>query len=260
MKHQRDSGFRHSVGHVCGSGGNKNRIERPTLSTKKLFQYHLNDENDLRIVKRQSPPRKSQSSFGSNVLGLLAEVRILIWVFAIRGHRVALCRDYGALTHALLDDNNSCELVDDRPIGMETIKDSTQHLPGATFLFGRVAPSARKLNAMAIIFSSRLIYNESIEFIYSYNKFLFLQNQIIRDVASTVENPNLAQLRSVHFHWQFRDMGIAGVNQPWSRHSSINTLYLLGCKQMPQLDHVSIFIQGSLIARWIYQQIASALC
>jgi hypothetical protein len=67
---------------------------------------------------------------GWTILKLPAELRILIWKHAFAGKLIALNRDHEHLTHTLIDDHNSHDVMADDAVTLTSIQDMLKSLPG----------------------------------------------------------------------------------------------------------------------------------
>jgi hypothetical protein len=102
-------------------------------------------------------------------------------------------------------------------------------------------------------------HSEGINVLYSSNTFVFLQNQTLADFHYIVAPEQLASIRSIHYHWQFREPEYAKSRYPFDQDSLGMNLWLLNPTYMPQLDHLSIFIQGPLNLRETYRVVLSQI-
>lgn len=90
-----------------------NKSYRQRAAKKESYiKYHYSDLEALPISRRYSispgPIKKEQLSRPSNtLLSLPTEIRLLVWKYVITGHRIALYRKKGRLTHTLLDSLNT---------------------------------------------------------------------------------------------------------------------------------------------------------
>jgi hypothetical protein len=95
--------------------------------------------------------------------------------------------------------------------------------------------------------------------LFSSNTFVFLRNQALADFYHSVAPERYALIRSVHYHWQFREPAYIRARHPWNEDSLDLTLWRLGPTFMPQLEHLFVFIQGPLNLRETYRITVSHL-
>lgn len=103
-------------------------------------------------------------------------------------------------------------------------------------------------------------YFEGIDLLYSHNTFIFLQNDTLAVFSSSISSKCYACIKSVHLHWQFREYPTSHARAPWNEDSFGMTVQLLAAQHMPQLDHLSIFLQGPLNRRDTCQTIIWHIC
>jgi hypothetical protein len=84
---------------------------------------------------------------------------------------------------------------------------------------------------------------------------MFLQNGGLWDLKSIVLPERFALLRSVHVHWQFRELRASPGAWVWTEDMFSLDLSLLHESHMPQLRCVSIFVQGPLRLKQTYRSI-----
>jgi hypothetical protein len=106
--------------------------------------------------------KKSQgcesSPFGSKLLNLPAEIRMLIWEYAFGGNFIVLyLGEGGRLMHSLLDNTNSSMSTQNVPIQMETIKNAVVRLPNPPRKHSKQRSQTTKLSALALLQSCRLM-------------------------------------------------------------------------------------------------------
>ena len=102
-------------------------------------------------------------------------------------------------------------------------------------------------------------YVESINLLYSHNTFLFLQNDTLPDFGKIVLSKRLDSIRSMHIHFQFREIG------PWKARYGFNednlqyVTALLGVGQCKNVEHLSVFIQGPIWLGNTYESLLEQL-
>ena len=102
-------------------------------------------------------------------------------------------------------------------------------------------------------------YAESINLLYSHNTFLFLQNDTLPDFGKIILGKRLDSIRSIHIHFQFREIG------PWKARYGFNednlqhVTALIGIGQCKNLEHLSVFIQGPMWLGHTYESLIEQL-
>jgi hypothetical protein len=95
--------------------------------------------------------------------------------------------------------------------------------------------------------------------LYSSNTFIFLQNNGLQDLQSIILPERFKLIRSVHLHWQFREVIPSPGKCPWTQDIFDWDMRLLHEEHMPQLKRVSIFVQGPLHLQQTYRSILDTL-
>jgi hypothetical protein len=93
--------------------------------------------------------------------------------------------------------------------------------------------------------------------LYSHNTFIFLQNRTLQDLHETILEEQFESLRSVHFHWQFREDGYSQSRGSWNEDYLAMSLWLLESQVIPRLEQISTFFQGPLNLASTYIMVVS---
>jgi hypothetical protein len=93
--------------------------------------------------------------------------------------------------------------------------------------------------------------------LYSHNTFLFLQNDTLLDFQDSIHAERFASLRSIHLHWQYDETCATSIGRSSTRKNWSKTLSLFSTSTIPQLDHIVVYIQGTLYLEQSYRQILS---
>jgi hypothetical protein len=121
-----------------------------------------------------------------------------------------------------------------------------------------VSFSRNSLKVRSIADSKGFSYVEINRLLYSSNTFIFLQNRGLCDLKSIILPERFKLLRSIHVHWQFRELGTFGA-WAWTEDVFGADLALLHESHMPQLRCISIFVQGPLHLKQTYKSILSTV-
>ncbi|KAH7382363.1 hypothetical protein DE146DRAFT_225247 [Phaeosphaeria sp. MPI-PUGE-AT-0046c] len=213
------------------------------------FHPHLRRLSDFRTGETTHPRVP-----GWSILDLPAELRNLIWEHAFAGKLISLYRHNKHIAHALVDDNNSYDVTADEAVTLTTIQDTLDTLPNE-WRNAKQSTYSTKLGVMASLQSCRTIYVEIIRLLYSSNTFIFLQNNGLRDFQGAILAERFRLIRSVHVHWQFRELSPIPGKWPWTDDIFSYDLRFLHEEFMPQLNCVSIFVQGPLHLGQTYKRI-----
>ncbi|KAF2649622.1 hypothetical protein K491DRAFT_762286 [Lophiostoma macrostomum CBS 122681] len=185
----------------------------------------------------------------SRLLALPPEVRMIIWEFTLGGRRLALFRDHGRLMHRTLDSTNSEMPGELFSINQKSVLSVARRVGGQGWLRVRAKPQPpAPSQILALPRTCRLIYQETISLLYSKNTFVLLQNNTLLDLCYTILPHRFLSIRSVHIHWQFREVKgrvlLGGVGELGK---SLQPLY-----RLPNLENLSIFLQGPLADQLSY--------
>ncbi|KAF2736425.1 hypothetical protein EJ04DRAFT_511087 [Polyplosphaeria fusca] len=235
-------------------------------------KYRAQQCKDLDPV---SPDRISLSASESKLtpaaacrlLSLPAELRILIWEYALGGHDILLFRTGKSLTHGVLLPpglEKSGKLL---PLSSTTVRNQVLQLneaTGSNFLLHPAPPP--KLPLSALLKTCRVIYGEAATFLYSANRFILLQNKTLEDLGTTTPPHRFAAIRHLHIHLQLQEWR-AGTNRnrfdpseldPWNS-TSLDHYSRTRFLHMTSLENLSVFLQGPLEQYYTYIKIAIAL-
>jgi hypothetical protein len=90
---------------------------------------------------------------------------------------------------------------------------------------------------------------------YKANTFVILHNTVFESICDSMLPPRLALIRSLHIHYSFRELSSIAVNCQGERdhfpppHDDWTFAQLIRsiCQRLPQLERLSVFLQGPLI-------------
>ncbi|KAF2687316.1 hypothetical protein K458DRAFT_469179, partial [Lentithecium fluviatile CBS 122367] len=186
----------------------------------------------------------------SNILNLPPEIRLLIWEFAFGGNFIAIYKEECRFTHCLLNDSNSQSGMD-VPIRIGSIPDAATQLYGPLPKHYSYPTRPNKFKVPGLLRSCpRTKYSEEIELLYSHNTFMFLQKGGLSGFLEVVLPERLDAIRSIHFH-QFLHEKESFPRMPAFLTEGFN-MDLHKTWYMPNLVHLSIFVQGPLDIGRVY--------
>jgi len=151
------------------------RWERTSFVQRwKHQQQHKNDKRDgqyqVRALKRQiryktrklmhavfSQNSRPNSPLENRLLNLPAELRLMIWKYALGGHFIAFCQNHGRICHTLLDTTNSKLTTQDLPVHVPSIQNATHQLTG-TSKSARKSTCLSQLGMLGLLQSCRSMY------------------------------------------------------------------------------------------------------
>jgi len=114
-------------------------------------------------------------------------------------------------------------------------------------------------------------YRETIDMLYESNTFAMLHNTVLIDFRRAALASHLSQIRSLHIHFQFRELGqhkllydaAYGLPSPWSietfEASEPSPSIARAIQSLPNLERLSVFVQGPLTTELTYQRIRLSL-
>jgi len=114
-------------------------------------------------------------------------------------------------------------------------------------------------------------YRETIDMLYNSNTFAMLHNTVLIDFRRAALASHLSQIRSLHIHFQFRELSqhgslYAGADDllcPWSIEtfttSASSPSIARAIQSLPNLERLSVFIQGPLTTESTYRRILWSL-